>query len=407
MSALRKVQVLVGDSPAGTIAETPEREIFFEYAAEWLRSGFPLSPFFLPLTPGLKREETLVFEGLFGIFDDSIPDGWGRLLMDRFFRSKGTLPESLSPLDRLSYVGDLGIGAIRYHPIIPGVSASAAGVLNLSLVAEQAERIVAGSPEEALPALYSGGGSFGGSRPKVFVAFNPVSGQMSSETIAPGPGFEHWLVKFRSQGDSEDAGSVEEAYAQMARAAGVVMPPTKLFATCIGRFFGIQRFDRGHAGVRIYTHTFGGIVHSDFRHPNRDYQEFLSVVLELTKDFRQVEQAFLRAAFNVLAHNRDDHVKNHAFLASPTGLWTLSPGYDITHSEGVNGEHNMTVAGNGKPGVGDLLRLAAAAGIKQPKAKAIIASVADAIKRWPEFAENAGVSESSNKAVVASFAAID
>ncbi len=404
MSTLRKVQVLVGDRPAGTIAETPECEIFFEYAPEWLRSGFPLSPFFLPLTPGLKREDTLVFEGLFGIFDDSIPDGWGRLLMDRFFRSKSTLPESLSPLDRLSYVGDLGVGAIRYHPVIPGVTSAAAGVMNLSHVAEQAERIVAGSPEEALPALYSGNGSFGGSRPKVYVAFNPTSGQMSSEIVASGPGFEQWLVKFRSQEDSEDAGCVEEAYAQMARAAGVAMPPTKLFATSIGRFFGIQRFDRGQAGARIYMHTFGGMVHSDFRHPNRDYQEFLSVVFDLTKDFRQVEQAFLRAAFNVLAHNRDDHVKNHAFLASPRGEWTLSPGYDITHSNGVNGEHNMTVAGSGNPGAGDLLKLATSAGIKRPKAKDIIASVAATIRRWPEFAENAGVSETSSRRVSASLA---
>lgn len=405
MSALRKVHVLVGDRPAGTIAETPEREIFFEYTPEWLRRGFPLSPLFLPLTPGLKREDTMVFEGLFGIFDDSIPDGWGRLLMDRFFRSKGTLPESLSPLDRLSYVGDHGVGAIQYHPVIPGVTAPAAGVMNLSLVAEQAERIVAGSPEEALPALYSGGGSFGGSRPKVFVAFNPVEGQMSSEIVAPGPGFEQWLVKFRSQEDSEDAGCVEEAYAQMARAAGVAMPPTKIFATSVGQFFGIRRFDRALDGKRIYTHTFGGIVHSHFRHPNRDYQEFLSVVFDLTKDFQQVEQAFRRAAFNVLAHNRDDHVKNHAFLALPTGAWTLSPAYDITHSKGVNGEHNMTVAGSGNPGVTDLLKLAADAGIKQPKTKDIIASVAAAIKRWPEFAENAGVSESSNKKVVATFVA--
>lgn len=404
MSAMRYVSVLVGDRHAGTIAETPEREIYFEYDPEWLRDGFPLSPYFLPLTPGLKSEDTLVFEGLFGIFDDSIPDGWGRLLMDRFFRSKGMLPESLSPLDRLSYVGDLGVGAIRYHPVIPVVMAPSAGVLNLSRVAEQAERIVAGSPEEALPALYSGGGSFGGSRPKVFVAYNPSSNQISTEIINPAPGFEHWLVKFRSKEDNEEAGCIEEAYAQMARAAGVAMPLSRLFTTDVGRFFGVQRFDRGAAGARIYAHTFGGMVHSDFRHPNRDYQEFLSVVHDVTKDFRQVEQAFLRAAFNVLAHNRDDHVKNHAFLASPKGEWTLSPGYDITHSTGINGEHNMTVVGSGKPGVVDLLKLAAAAGIKQPKAAAIVASVAAATRRWPVFAENAGVSESSKKQVADSFA---
>jgi serine/threonine-protein kinase HipA len=405
VSTLRRIQVLVGDRPAGTIAETAGREIYFEYDLEWLRGGFALSPYFLPLTPGLKREDSLVFEGLFGIFDDSIPDGWGRLLMDRFFRSKRTPLDSMSPLDRLAYVGDFGVGAVRYHPIIPEIAAPDSSAMNLSLVAEQAERIVAGSPEEALPALYSGGGSTGGSRPKVFVAYDPSSGLMSSQTGSAGPGFEPWLVKFRSEQDGEDAGSVEEAYAQMARAAGVDMPATRIFATGAGRFFGVQRFDRGAGGRRIYTHTFGGIVHSDFRHPDRDYQEFLAVVLKLTRDARQVEQAFLRAAFNVLAHNRDDHVKNHAFLASPTGDWTLAPAYDLTHSTGVNGEHNMTVAGSGRPGAGDLLELASSSGITPSRAKDLIASVRASTKRWPEFAEAAGVSESSNRTVAHALAA--
>lgn len=406
MSALRKLHVLAADREVGTLAETPEREIFFEYSPEWLRDGFALSPFYLPLTPGLKREDTLIFEGLFGIFDDSIPDGWGLLLMDRFFRSKGRAPETLSPLDRLSYVGDHGIGLLQYHPVIEGVAAPADGIVDLPVIARQAERIVAGSPEVALPALYAGGGSFGGSRPKVFAAYNPASGQISSDIIDPGPGFEQWLVKFRAKDDSEDAGCVEEAYAQMAGAAGVEMPPTKIFSTSAGRFFGIRRFDRGADGARIFTHTFGGIVHSDFRHPNRDYQEFLGVVFALTKDIGQVEQAFRRAAFNVLSHNRDDHVRNHAFLASASGAWRLSPAYDITHSVGVNGQHNMTVAGTGNPTVKDLLKLASDAGIQRQRARVIVAEVADAVKRWPEFAERAGVSEASTRFALTSFVPI-
>lgn len=402
MSTLRKVKVLMGERIVGTIAETPGHEIYFEYSPEWLLGGFSISPYLLPFTPGLKREPDLIFEGLFGVFDDSIPDGWGRLLMDRFFRAQGTPPESLSPLDRLSYVGDHGIGALRYSPVIPGVGAPG-GVLNLPLIAEQAERIAAGSPEEALPALQAAGCSSGGSRPKVIIAYNPATGLIFPESTTPREGFENWLVKFRARQDPADAGSIEAAYADMARAAGVDMPATKLFDTPAGRFFGIQRFDRSPDGTRIHTHTFGGMVHSDFRHPNRDYKEFLSVVFDLTKDFSQVEQAFLRATFNVLAHNRDDHVRNHAFIAGPSGGWRLSPAYDITQSEGVNGEHNMTVDGSGKPGVDDLLKLAAEAGLKPGKAKAFLSSVAASIRRWPEFAEKSGVSEASSRRIVSSF----
>ena len=406
MSALRKLQVHMGDRLVGTIAETQQNEIFFGYSPEWLLGGFSISPYFLPFTPELKREKDLKFEGVFGVFDDSIPDGWGRLLMDRFFRGRGAAPEALSPLDRLSYVGDHGVGALSYSPVIPGVFAPG-GVMNLPIVAEQAERIAAGSPEEALPVLQTAGGSPGGSRPKVFVSYNPTSGLMYPETALPGEGFGHWLVKFRAREDPADAGSIEAAYADMARAAGVEMPPTAIFDTTAGRFFGIQRFDRGPGGMRIHTLTFGGLVNSDFRHPDRDYQEFLSVVFTLTGEFAQVEQAYLRAALNVLAHNRDDHVKNHAFSAGAKGGWRLSPAYDVTHSYGVNGEHNMTVGGSGNPGVKELMILAEEAGLKSKRAKALLASVAASIKRWPEFAEKAGVSESSSRKIVSSFVTAD
>jgi len=386
----------------GTIAESPRREIYFEYSPEWLLAGHSISPYFLPLTPGLKREETLIFEGLFGAFDDSIPDGWGLLLMDRFFRTKGMSPESLSPLDRLSYIGNHGIGALTYLPVIEGV-VDPCDTFNLAVVAAQAERIAAGSPEEVLPVLRAAGGSSGGSRPKVFVGFNPASGLVTTERSSRGIGFEQWLVKFRAPFDSPDAGAIEAAYADMARAAGLDVPPTRLFETSAGRFFGVKRFDRGPAGTRIHTHTFGGMVHSDFRHPNRDYEEFLSVTFDLTKDFAQVEQAFLRAAFNVMAHNRDDHVRNHAFVSKLNGQWALSPVYDLTHSDGVNGEHNLTVSGNGRPGSKDLLKLAVNAGISPASAKESMATVSAALSRWSVFAEKAGVSEESSRRIKSSF----
>jgi serine/threonine-protein kinase HipA len=392
----------MGERLVGTLAETPGREIYFEYSAAWLSEGFSISPYFLPLTSGLKREESLVFEGLLGVFDDSVPDGWGRLLMDRFFRRQGMAPEAISPLDRLAYIGDHGGGALRYSPAIAGIVAPG-GILNLPLVAEQAERIAAGSPEEPLPVLQAIGGSSGGSRPKVFVSYHPRDGRLFPAGTAPGGDFEHWLVKFRTREDPADAGSIEGAYAEMARVAGVAMPATTLFDTPAGRFFAIKRFDRGPGETRIHTHTFGGLAHSDFRHPNRDYREFLAITFDLTKDFAAVEQAFRRAVFNVLAHNRDDHVKNHAFIGGPKGSWRLSPAYDLTHSYGVNGQHNMTVAGSGVPGVKDLLKLATDAGIKPKEAKATIESVSASIQAWPDFAAKASVTEASAKRIASSF----
>ncbi len=398
MSTLRKLKVSLAGRTVGTLAETPNREIYFEYDSRWLTDGFAVSPYFLPLSAGLKREPTLIFEGLYGVFDDSLPDGWGRLLTDRYFQSKGIAPENLSPLDRLSYIGNRGAGALCYEPADDdGMQRDLA--LDLASVAAQAERIVAGSPEEALPALRAAGGSSSGSRPKVFVAFNPARNKVTTDILDAKDGYEHWIVKFRSKGDPEDAGSIEEAYAQMARTAGVTVPPTRLFVTEQGSFFGVRRFDMGPEGALIHTHTFGGMVHSHFQHPNRDYQEFLAVVFGVTRDFKQVEQAYRRAAFNVLAHNRDDHVKNHAFLASPSGEWALSPAFDITFSSGVNGQHNMTVAGNGLPGEKELLALAKGAGLSDSRAKAILEEIGSSVRRWPVFARRAGVSKASRERV--------
>ncbi len=184
----------------------------------------------LPLTPGLKREQTRIFEGVFGVFDDSLPDGWGRLLTDRYFRAKGRAPETLTALERLAFVGSRGPGALCYGPAGEPDDAQDAA-LDLAAVAQQAERIASGSPEEALPALQAAGVSSSGSRPKVSVAFNPKTNTIMAAAETPLPGFEHWIVKFRAKEDPEDSGAVEEAYAEMARSAGVVVPPTRLVET--------------------------------------------------------------------------------------------------------------------------------------------------------------------------------
>ncbi|MFA5264434.1 MAG: type II toxin-antitoxin system HipA family toxin [Opitutaceae bacterium] len=391
---LRRLNVSLGGKALGTIAETPDRKLFFEYTSSWLKEGFSISPYHLPLTPGLKREPTGTFEGLFGVFDDSLPDGWGRLLTDRFFRQQGRTPETLSPLDRLACVGRHGMGALEYEPVAEGAAPGQLAI-DLDEIATQAERIANGSPEEVLPALRVAGGSSGGSRPKAFVAYNPSTGEMASDPSSSAEGFEHWLVKFRAKEDPADAGAIEAAYAVLARTAGIDIPCTRIFTTSSGRYFGIQRFDWQAHGVRVHTHSFGGLIHSNFRFPNRDYREFLSIAFDVTKDFRQVEQAFRRAVFNVLAHNRDDHVKNFAFVFNPSSGWRLAPAYDLTWSHGVRGEHNMTVMGSGNPSAKELLALAQDAGIDKRSAAETIEAVRAAIADWRRVARQFEVSNES------------
>lgn len=381
-----------GDAPrVGTLAEDRGR-VYFEYTATWLERGHSLSPFKLPSAPGLHEHTDRRFGPLPGLFDDSLPDGWGLLLQDRHFARLDRPLAAIGPLERLSYLGSRTMGALTYHP--PAArEEDGGGVFALHDLAKNAQEVLTGGAAEVLPALLRAGGSPGGARPKVLVGYDPAKDTVVSGEADLPPGAEPWIVKFPSRPEEAHAGPVEQAYALMARAAGIAMPETRLFPTAEGeRFFGARRFDRDGARRR-HVHTFGNLIHADFRVHSNDYADLLKVTARLTRNHADVLRAFRLAAFNVAAHNRDDHVKNFAFLLDDaTGDWCLSPAYDLTFSHGPGGEHSLTVAGEGRrPGSGDLARLAAGAGIPPREAGAIVEEVRAAVARWDVHAAAAGV----------------
>jgi len=378
--------------PVGTLAEDRGR-VYFEYRPEFLDTGLNLSPFRLPFEAGLVEHTDREFGPLPGLFDDSLPDGWGLLLMDRHFRSIGLNPAEVSVLDRLSWLGTRTMGALTYHPPAQREDMDA-GVFDLHDLARQSQEILAGDAVDVLPQLLRAGGSPGGARPKVLVGFDPGSKKIvSGEDDLPDE-FEHWIVKFAAKTDSPDAGAVEYAYSLMAAAAGIDMPATRLFETTEGeRFFGVKRFDR-RGNRRMHIHTFGNLIQANFRIPSADYADLLKAASLLTRNHQDVLRAYRRMVFNVLAHNRDDHVKNFAFmLDDTTGDWTLSPAYDLLHTAGPGGEHTMTLAGEGKnPHRSHIGQLARQADMSQRETDRIFDEVQSAVAHWPDHAARAGVS---------------
>ena len=376
-----------------------DRRVVFEYDPEFLRRPLPLSPFKLPPQPGLIEHRDRDFGPIFGLFDDSLPDGWGLLLMDRFFAQRGTALAEVSVLDRLAFLGTRTMGALTYHP--PSDPAdSPPEWLDLDAMARASRAVLQGREKEVLPQLLRAGGSPAGARPKVLVG---VRGDelVSGEDDLP-PGYGAWIVKFRSGQDDADAGPSELAYALMAKEAGLTVPPARLFATARGeRFFGAERFDR-RGNRRFHVHTFGNLIHADFRVPSCDYAQLLAVTRILTRNHRDVLECYRRMVFNVLAHNRDDHVKNFAFRMTDDGEWELAPAYDLVFAPGLGGEHTMTVAGEGRaPARSHLLHLAPAAEISRREAEAILEEVASAVSGWRRHARAAGVGPRTAKAVEA------
>ena len=310
--------------------------------------------------------------------------------MDRFLRARGSALTEVSALDRLAYLGTRTMGALTYHPPSDPFDGDPQ-LLDLHELARASERVLRGSAEEVLPQLLRAGGSPGGARPKVLIG---VHGKqiVSGEEDLP-PGFTHWMVKFAGESDSADAGPMEFAYASMAKRAGISLPPTRLFETDEGgRYFGVQRFDRD-GDRRHHVHTFGNLIHSNFRIPSCDYAQLLEVTRILTRNHEDVLECNRRMVFNVLAHNRDDHVKNFAFRLGELGDWEPAPAYDLVYSTGPGGEHTMLVAGEGRsPTRGHMLELAAPAGVSNREAGTILEEVAAAVSQWKAEARQASVS---------------
>jgi serine/threonine-protein kinase HipA len=404
---MKKLEIRLTRSPSdslfvGTLAEDRGR-LYFEYAPTFLTTGLNLSPFRLPFEPGLFEHADRDFGPLPGVFDDSLPDGWGLSLMDRHFRSRGMNLAEVSPLDRLLWLGTRTMGALTYHPPTDRENVDVT-VFDLHDLARQSQELLAGAAVDVLPQLLRAGGSPGGARPKVLVGFDPsTGGVISGEDDLP-EDFEHWIVKFAAKADTPDAGAIEYAYAQMAVAAGIDMPPTRLFETADGdRFFGIKRFDRD-GNRRYHVHTFGNLIQSNFRIPSADYADLLKATSLLTRNHQDVLRAFRRMVFNVLAHNRDDHAKNFAYIMDDdAGDWSMTPAYDLLYTPGPGGEHTMSLAGEGRnPGRSHMLRLAQQADVTKREAITIITEVQSAIARWQEFAEQAGVSPASVRQIAKS-----
>ncbi len=373
------------------------RSVYFRYDHAFIASGMELSPFKLKLTDQIKTAEPVPFDGLFGLFADSLPDGWGQLLLDRKLTAEGTAIESLTPLDRLAFVGHNGMGALTYEPAT-GEDFQMGDLPELDRLAAEMHVLLQGTPTDIIEELYQLGGSSGGARPKINVGYNPQTGNLIYGLPELPDGYEHWLIKFPAAVDRKDTAQIEFAYYKMALAAGLEMAESRLFEGKEGRFyFGTKRFDR-QGNQRIHMHSVSGLLHDNFRLSSLDYGHIMDAAFRLEKNVQSYAKILRLAAFNVFSHNRDDHSKNFSFLMDKTGNWQFAPAYDLTFSSSSHGFHSTMVAGESQsPGTKQLLELAKHFRIKHPET--ILEEVREAISNWSFYADEAGVSVGSKRLI--------
>ena len=369
MDTIRQLDVFYKERKVGTIATHAKQFSAFAYDKDWLIDGFSINPFSLPLEQKVFIPKIDPFEGLYGVFFDSLPDGWGRLLVDRLLLANNLSPRSMGNLERLAVVGESGMGALAYRPEQKLLKQNNKS-LDLDEIAHECHKILTTEYSEQLDELFLLGGSSGGARPKILTTIDN----------------EEWIIKFPSQQDGKDIGKQEYDYSLCARECGLEMAETRLFAStkCQG-YFGTKRFDRPKSADdkndRVHMASVSALLETTHRIPNLDYHILMKLTLQLTKNFAEVEKMYRLMCFNVFAHNRDDHSKNFTFVYDePESAWKLSPAYDLTHSYSIGGEHATTVNGNGlNPTKTDLLAVAKNIGIDMKKAKLIANDVEECV----------------------------
>jgi len=422
------IEVRAWGRTVGAVALDPVTEFYaFEYDPDWVADGADLSPLQMPNRPGTFVFPNLApdtFHRLPAMIADSLPDRFGNALVDAWMQQQGVGRAEITPLDRLAYAADRSMGVLEFHPPA-GAVPDAASALQLADLVTAARSVLRGdlttTPEDALHELIHVGTSAGGARAKAVVAYNPTTGQIRSGQLDAPAGYEHWLIKLDGVGtdptresDALSAGSgyglIEYAYFLMASAAGIMISECRLLPEGPRTHFMTRRFDRLPDGGRVHMQTLCGLAGLDFNMAGaHSYAQYLAVIDELGMGIDAREEAFRRIVFNVAAMNRDDHTKNLAFLLPEHGRWDLAPAYDITHAHNPSGRwtgiHQMSIEGK-RDGIelADLHRLADR--FKVPGYKEIIREVLVAVSRWPEFAEDAGVSAGVAAAITADLTSV-
>lgn len=375
-----------------------------EWSPEILTSRLPVSGLNYPPEPGLHAARRREFDGLHGFLADSLPDAWGAFVTRRRLAKLGVRIEDLSPLDRLALVGRQGRGAMTFLP--QTAPAPEVETLDLDVLAAEALAMLAGDESQLAATLATLANGSGGARPKIHVGFDP-SGAISIAEGEAATGHTAWIIKFAAPNDLPDIGPIEAAYASMAKAAGVEMAQHRLLPAKSGPgYFAARRFDRPEPGRRLHMLSLGGAIETPWTQPS-SYDLFLRATLAITRHAGDVAAAFRRMVFNVLASNRDDHVRQHSYLMDAAGIWRLAPAYDLTYSAGPGGEHYLDIEGEGRrPTRAHVTALGKRHGLDKAAVDAIIDEVAAALADWPGLADEAGVTKASKTDIAAAHAAV-
>jgi serine/threonine-protein kinase HipA len=329
----------------GVIAEW-EHGIKFQYNDLFDGHSLALSPIMMPYDPSrvYALYDAMPFNGLPGIFNDSLPDSFGARIMREFFIKRYGIEKKIPLLEKLLYVGRNGMGAIEYLP--PMVDETTHIGMELREYIEGVKVLLSGSSSEVIERLTELPASPGGARPKAAIVWDRANNTMKvgNSNFNTSKNEEHWIIKFDEEG--RETTKIEHTYMGMANEIGIETPKTELIHMNKEVHFAVKRFDKTDIGEKIHMATLSGLLHLRVdEQANGSYEQAMRTAFTFD-GYEGVKQVFKRMLFNIVGKNCDDHAKNMAFLMDRNGKWKISPAYDLTYSNGLAnfGQHRMTIA---------------------------------------------------------------
>lgn len=422
-------EVKIWGHTAGAVRWDDSRQLAsFQFDKNFIDLGIDLAPLKMPIRNGdriysfpqlrrAKDESVSTFKGLPGLLADALPDKYGSKLLSIWLAQEGRAPDSMNPVEQLSFIGARGMGALEFMPAKFKLAKNTFSIEITSLV-DMAQRMLSNrskvefnlhaDEQEAMREILKVGTSAGGARPKAVIAYNKETGEVRSGQTKVPKGFEHWLFKLdgvsgEQFGISHGFGRVEYAYHLMARDCGIEMMECELMEENGRAHFMTKRYDREGSYTKHHVQTFCGIQHFDYNNLYAfSYEQLFQTMRALNLTYPEADQMFRRMVFNVMATNYDDHTKNFGFMLKQNGRWQLAPAYDVCYSYAPDNiwvsQHSLSINGKHKDiEASDLMKLAKMNNIK--KGKQIIAEVKDVVCQWERYASEVEVSDELTRTI--------
>jgi len=391
-----------------------ENRVYFDYDDVFRSKNINISPLKLNIrnhSKGYTNKDSLdVYQGLAGVFYDTLPDKHGMPFIYRYFENKGFTKDEVTLLHKLIFIADRGMGAIEYKPKEHQDSIDISRTVS---VKDMRQNMISVLEKEGtnysidmLMNIIDSASPIGGARPKMLITYNSNLRKIKYNNKQLDEKFSRAIIKFdevypnkEENDESLEFTKMEYLYLTLAKECGIDIPNIYLHEEDGQHHLIIERYDRDENDNKIHICSASGLMHKDISVAKvMSYEELFRFTNIVCTKQSAIKELFKRMVFNALSFNLDDHAKNFEFMMNRSGDWNLAPAYDMTYSKGSLQEHLSSINGKGKDFlIDDFLKVAKENLIQKKEALKIIHTITAKLSEFEQRAKELNISNDSIK----------